>query len=118
MMIVAVPALAALVSSDASGPIPNIDHLGNPTWENAGEGSGKVYKENRTGIVVGILTGTIRNAFAAPVVIRNQGYSFVDPWTNDSQTATADIEAVTRPIALRARAALVFAYVPSDTLPP
>jgi hypothetical protein len=113
----AATAAAAIRSTSFSLLIPGIDSQGNPSSTITGAGSGKLYKEDHTGILVGFVTGTTLNRYGNSIVIRNQGYPFVDLWTKKTVTATQDIEVVSRPVLDVSKAALVVVYNPANNLP-
>jgi hypothetical protein len=113
----ALPAAAALLSTSTTVPIPCIDSYGNPSWEVTGDGTGKLYKEEHTGILIGCFTGKILNKCGRSIVIKDQGYCFDDPWRNKTLKATTDLQVVSKPIHVWSRAVLVVCYNPLKALP-
>lgn len=104
---------AALTSISATYPIPGVDASGNPS-QLSGIGSGKIYKESRTGIVFGAFVGVVPNQLGASTYFINQGLPISDPVTQESLTATADVEVVMTPTGYVSQASLVLVHIPSE----
>jgi hypothetical protein len=87
----------ALVSADVPAFLDGVDATGNPSAANGGDGAGKSFKDTEFGIVVQISAALVRNEFGRPRVFSDRGVPVVDPETNDTLTATTDLEVVSRP---------------------
>lgn len=105
--------VAALTSISATYPIPGVDASGNPS-QVTGIGSGKIYKDSRTGIVFAGFVGVVPNQLGAATYFVNQGLPITDPVTQESLTATADVEVVMAPVNRVSQASLVIVHIPSD----
>lgn len=112
VLLLAAVSVAALTSITATYPIPGVDASGNPSAL-TGIGSGKIYKESRTGIVVGTFVGVVPNQLKASTFFINQGLPLTDPVTQSSLTASSDIEVVMTPTGYLSQASLVLVYAPS-----
>lgn len=105
--------VAALTSISATYPIPGVDAAGNPS-QVTGIGSGKIYKESRSGIVFGTFVGVVPNQLGAATFFINQGLPISDPVTQETHTATTDVEIVFAPTGSLSQASLVLVHIPSD----
>lgn len=77
--------------------LDGVDAIGNPSSANGYDGYGKSFKDTEFGIVVQLSGGFVRNEFGRSHAFSNRGVPVVDPETNETQTATADLELVSRP---------------------
>lgn len=114
----AATSFAAIIYTTAYLPIPGVNAQGNPSTQNGGTGSGKIYKQDSNGIVVGVFAGQVINSSGAAATFTNQGIVFEDPWTDERYTATMDSERVFPPnISGFSRATLLVIYNPAAGAP-
>lgn len=75
-----------------------VDVGGNPSVNLGDLVDGKSYKDTRTGIIVQVASGQVKNDYGQRVRFEDQGLTITDPLnTSITYTATADFETVTRP---------------------
>jgi hypothetical protein len=111
----AAAASAAVMNQNSTYPIPGVDSNSNPTPSMSGMGSGKIYKDSTTGILLGVYVGIVPNLSGRSLTFSNQGLTITDPWTSTNHVATADQEIVSTPTHALSPAALVLLYVPGPT---
>lgn len=118
LCVCAATAFAAIISTTANLPMAGVDAQGNPSSENEGTGSGKIYKQDSNGIVVGVFSGQVINKSGASALFTNRGIAFEDPWTDERYTATTDSERVFPPnFTGFSRATLLVIYNPAADAP-
>lgn len=89
---------AAILQADQSNIfLPGVDRNGNPDANRGGFGSGKIYKDTRTGILYATANANVRNAYGRTVLFTNLSYNINDPWAKESHQATSDAILVNRP---------------------
>lgn len=105
-------AVASVVSTSATFPVPGVTSSGSPSTDVTGVGSGKFYKDTHSGIITGTFVAKILNKSKASAKFENQGLSITDPWTGDVHTATSDVEIVSKPISFWSKASLTVTWNP------
>jgi hypothetical protein len=109
----AAPAWAVVVVMDTFTTIDGVDAFGNPSPDDGGEATGKLYKDTNTGILYELVSGTVANNTRYRVVFANKGVPILDVGQGVSYPATSDLEVVYPPayqtFALAGRVAI---YIP------
>lgn len=108
------PALGALLSKDISPFLNGVDINGSPSAKLGATGSGKLYKETITGILVSYGTGVVVNQSGASQSFSNSGVTIKDLWTNATVTATSNQEWVTPSVFRYSGAATLAIFNPAD----
>ena len=90
-------ALAVVATQDAFEVLLGVDGTGSPSEDNAGIGTGKLYKDTNTGVLYELVSGVVINQSSKKkTTFNNLGVSITDPGQNQTFTATNDQEVIYR----------------------
>lgn len=110
-------ASAKIITADRTGYfILGVDANGNPSAANGNLVPAKLFKDTKTGIVVGVFGGPVTNDSGRAQIYFSQGCTIEDPETHSFVFTEDDVEVVTgKKGRLKALAGAVCVYVPSST---
>ena len=91
------PAIAAVVQTATTFQLNGVDRAGNPVPDFERPAQGKLYKDQGTGILVGIGSGVVSNQSSRAQTFRDLGMFLYDPDEDETVATTSDRQLISRP---------------------